>query len=131
MKGIRCKTERPFDRIPAWRGMPEWKAFDVSRRGKAVCRASPLPDSRLLCSESGICRQESEVRGQARREKSGTTFGETPPAIIEPDADMLAEKSIRDDQVDVVVAIDILSNDSQTQCIVMKKEEGPGGRITA
>src|SRR5262245_30870718 len=104
--------------------MPEWKGFDVSRRSKAVRRASSFPDSRALCPESGISRQENEIRGQHRCEKARKTFGETSPAIVEPDADILAEKSIGDDQINVVVAIDIVSSDSQTQCIVMKKEEG-------
>ena len=111
--------------------MPDWKTFDVSSRSETVLRASSLPDSRVLCSEPGIGGQESEVRRQARREKARKTFGETPPAIIEPDADMLAEEPIGDDQINVVISIDIVSSDSQTECIVMKKEERPGGRVTA
>ena len=131
MEWVDCETDGRFDGIPLSHRRLEWEWFDVSRRRETVCGASSLRHSRTLCPESGICRQESEVRRQARCEKAWKTFGETSPAIVEPDADMLAEKSIRDDQINVVVAIDVVSSDSQTQCVVMKKEEGPGGRVTA
>jgi len=111
--------------------MPEWKGLDVSRRSKAGRRASPLPDSRALYPERGICRQESELRREARCEKARKTFREASLAIVEPDADIAAEKSIRDDQINVVVSVDIVSNDSQTQCIVVKKKERSGRRVTA
>ena len=131
MKGIHCKTEVPFDRILLSRGTPEWEWQDVSRRSKSVPRASSLPYSRALCPEAGMCGHQGEVCRQARCEEARKTSGETSLAIVEPDADMLVGKSIGDDQINVVVSIDIMSSDSQTQCIVVKKEERSGRRVTA
>ena len=131
MEWVDCETDGPFDGIPLSRRRLEWEWFDVSRRRETVCGASSLRHSRTLCPESGICRQQSEVRRQPRCEKAGKAPGEASLAIVEPDVDLLAKKSIGDDQIDVVVSIDIVSSDSQTQCIVVKKEERSGRRVTA
>src|SRR5215831_6781893 len=52
-------------------------------------------------------------------------------AVVEPDANVLAEEPIGDDQVDVVVTIDVNASDSETQRIVMKNGERTGRRIAA
>src|SRR5215470_3339795 len=52
-------------------------------------------------------------------------------AVVKPDANVLAEEPIGDDQVDVVVAIDVNTSDSETQRIVVKNRERVGGCIAA
>src|SRR5215831_18043780 len=52
-------------------------------------------------------------------------------AVVEPDANVLTEEPIGDDQVDVVVAIDVNTSDSKTQRIVVKNGERAGRCIAA
>src|SRR5215831_6614240 len=52
-------------------------------------------------------------------------------AVVEPDANVLAEEPIGDDQVDVVVTIDVSTSDSETQRIVVKNGERAGSCIAA
>src|SRR5215831_795494 len=49
-------------------------------------------------------------------------------AVVEPDANLLAEEPIGDDQVNVVVTIDVNTSDSETQRIVVKNGERTGRR---
>src|SRR5262245_13451098 len=52
-------------------------------------------------------------------------------AVVEPDAYVLAEEPIGDDQVGVIVTIDVNTDDSETQRIVVHKRKRTGWAVAA
>src|SRR5215510_12722418 len=52
-------------------------------------------------------------------------------AVVEPDANVLTEEPIGDDQVDVVVTIDVNTRDFEPKRIVLENGKGIGRYITA
>ena len=51
------------------------------------------------------------------------TLDETSFSVVEPEADLIAEKPIRNDQIDIVILVYIKAGDFETQRIIVENRK--------